>query len=135
MKTKIWEKMLHDRSSGEEGRATRRLASDALSFAWLKRRAVRWIGETTCRLRSGRTTCRSRPLKQDPSLTENDVVLNNQNDTVLIKTSSSRFHFFSPSSCSSFLKQHPLSLSTLSHRFLSLFRLSPLATDQDTRRR
>ena len=88
--------MLNDRSSGEEGRATRRLASDALSFAWLKRRVVRWIGETTCRLngcrprgrasfaceraaakrqttcrlRSGRTTCRSRPLEQDSHLTE-----------------------------------------------------------------
>ena len=62
--------MLNDRSSGEEGRATRRLASDALSFAWLKRRVVRWIGETTCRLRSGRTTCRSRPLKSDSHLTK-----------------------------------------------------------------
>ena len=91
---KIWEKGLNDLSSGEEGRATRRLALDALSFASFKRRVVRWIGETTCRLnggssawerrrshacgsdiqqttcrlRSGRTTCRSRPMKQNPSL-------------------------------------------------------------------
>ena len=69
---------------------------DALSFAWFKRRVVRWIGETTCRLNgvsfawesvrsralaadkrqttcrlhSGQTTCRPRPLKQNSHLTE-----------------------------------------------------------------
>ena len=128
--------MLNDRSSREEGRATRRLASDALSFAWLKRRVVLWIGETTCRLRSGRTTCRSRPLKQNLSLTQNDVVLNNQNDAVLARTQQPTvqffFFFFVPLH---FISTEPALSLSLSLSSGHLFRLSLFAAGQDSRRR